>query len=346
MLTAASPAWAWTAAVHQPTVDQDTPLVIQVDGLDEAPLHEALGLRMGQRQLVRWGETTPEGPHGYVAVEYTAPILRVSLIQPNGHAYDRTIPDVDEQPIRSAAIAVATLVDAVGAGEIEPTRTDVSQPEPEPEPVPEPEPKPEPEPQPEPQPEPDPEPPPERFSLVLSVAPSVGIGLAPTRGPSYLGAGGSLDLLLAMPSGATFGVEARILAARQSGFGIVRARFAVLAGYRLRRGAFDLLTFGRVFVEPWWVRRSGRAAPLVHEEEHSVSRQPLLGMGARVSPGIRLGERERLRVGATLDLDGSLVPDEGGRSVLLSAETDDGSSPFARLGGAELGLGVDLTLWF
>lgn len=353
---ATSPAVASPPADALDVAQEPLPLVVEVRGLDPDQLRRALALRVASREVLLWGSGL-ETPHAYALVEYTAPSLRVSLIQPNGDAYDRTVDTIEEQPLRSAAVELATLVDAIGEGTLAPSRTDVEQPEPEPKPEPEPDPGPEREPEPEPGPEPEPrsepEPEPESepplFSIGLSLAPTVGIGLAPADGPAFMGAGTSAGVLLGMRSGALFGLEARVLGRSTSDFRVTRARFGATAGYRWQRRSFDLVTFGRLFVEPWWLRRSGETALLVYQDEE-VSHQPLLGGGIRLSPGVVLGRqgdtRLRARVGATLDLDASVIPDQGGRSLLLSVQTEDGTIPLARLGGAELGLGLDVTLWF
>ncbi|MGH1348574.1 MAG: hypothetical protein ACRBN8_43915 [Nannocystales bacterium] len=348
---------ATTAIARKPTGAQTPastplPLVVEVRGLDKAELRQALALRMRGRDVALWGHASQE-PFAYALVDYAEPTLRVTLIQPNGHAYDRTVDNIDEQPLRSAAVELATLVDAVGEGTLTPTRQDVEQPEPEtgPEPKPEPEPqtKPSPEPKPKPVSEPDADNTKPGLSIGLSLSPVVGIGLAPADGPAFLGAGSSVGVLLGTGSGALFGAQARVLGRAASGFRIIRARFGFAGGYRWQRGALEFVTLGRVFVEPWWLRRDGDAAPLVHEDE-PVSRQPLLGGGVRLSPGVLLDQgwdaRVRGRLGALVDLDASVIPDDGGRSLILSAQTESGSTPFARLGGVELALGLDFTLWF
>ncbi len=183
----------------------------------------------------------------------------------------------------------------------------------------------------------------------MTIAPTVGLGLAPSSGPSFLGGGGNLGVLVGLRPRAVVGMEARVLGTSSSGFQILRTRVAALGGLRLRKRSFELLALGRVFVEPWWVRSGGNAAPLLRGSE-LAARRPLLGAGLRMSPGVLLQTRQAqtplLHLGARIDVDGSLVPDQGGRSVLLSAETATGATPFARLGGIELALGLDLTLWF
>lgn len=333
-------------------------LMVDVRGeLDGAALREALSLRLPAREVVLRDTSPAFTGASYALLEYTAPTLRMTLIQPNGDAFDRTFEAADDQLLRTAAVELTTLLDAVGVGHVTPDRTDVPVPEPAPEPQepqpeepeePEAEPE-EPEAEPEPDSEPEPkleEPEPEQIAFGVSAVPLVGLGIAPTRGSAFLGPGLAIDFLLTAPGGAVFGLEARVLGRREQEFRLTRARFGVVGGYRLRRGAFELVTLGRLFVEPWWLRQEGNSVPLVDAAAEASSRPPLLGLGVRAAPGVVFGEQQRLRLGAVVDIDASLVPDAGGRSVVLSTEPPTGTDPFARLGGAELGLGVDFTVWF
>ncbi len=142
---------------------ESPPLVIDVRGLDEDQLRSALALRLSTRAVSLWAEApTPPGA-SYALVDYAAPKLRVTLIQPGGDAYDRTLESVHEQPLRTAAVELTTLIDAVGAGTVAPTRTDVPlRPSPNPNPSPSPSPNPSPSPSPSPNPSPSPSPSPSR----------------------------------------------------------------------------------------------------------------------------------------------------------------------------------------
>lgn len=344
---------------------EETPLALETRGLDADALQQALELRMQHRSVSRW--ETGDEPRVYVLVEYAPPTLRITVIQPNGDAYDRTLERVDEQPLRTAAVTLATLLDAVGTGAVAPSRTQVPQPQgqppstvPEPPPSAEPEPEPESESEPEPlpaeehvpepvlevQPEAPPRPRARRLDVGVSLGPTATLGLFPSEN-AFAGGGVSLGLLLATQAGAVFGTEGRFLGLSSGPFRLYRTRFSALAGYRYRKRVFDLLAAGRVFVEPWWLRRGRHATALQHEGT-AVTRRPLFGGGLRVSPGMSFGDTEdvEVRVGATFDLDVGVVPHESGRSVVLSQAGPNGTTPFARLGGAELSLGLDATVWF
>ena len=339
-------------------IETPKPLVVDVVGLDDASVREALALRLGDRPLLGASDPRPDVPIAYAVVRSEPPRLRLTLILADGNAYDRDVDDVPGQSARAAAGALVTLLHAVETGSVEPTRTDVPIPEPvveEPKPAKEPEPPPPPPPPPPPkQPEPTPAPPPKPEPPILELGPTitplVGLGLAPTGpAPALVGAGGSIALDMRARSGAAGTIEVRAIGRTAAGLGLVRTRFAIGGGYVLRRGAFELPILARVFVEPWWLRSNGANAPLVYGTT-AASYRPLLGAGLRLSPGVLVEPRRvgqpSLHIGARIDVDGSFVPHDGAHSVRIAVEQPGGITHAARLGGLELGLGVDITFWF
>jgi hypothetical protein len=342
------------ASAEQP-VETPKPLVVDVVGLDDASVREALALRLGDRPLLDANDPRPDVPIAYAIVRHEARQLRLTLILADGNAYDRDVDDVPGQSARAAAGALVTLLHAVETGSVEPTRTDVPIPEPvvetpKPEPAPAPPPAPKAEPPPPPKPPSKPKPEPPIVELGPTITPFVGLGIAPTGpAPALTGAGGSIALDVRARSGGAASIEVRAIGRTAAGLGLVRTRFALGGGYVLRRGAFELPILARVFVEPWWLRSNGANAPLVYGSS-SASYLPLLGAGLRLSPGVLIEPRREgqpsIHVGARIDIDGSFVPHDGAHSVRIAVEQPGGITHAARLGGLELGLGLDITFWF
>jgi hypothetical protein len=329
--------------------------VVDVVGLDDASVMEALALRLGDRPLLDANDPRPDVPIAYAIVRHETHQMRLTLILADGNAYDRDVDDVPGQSARAAAGALVTLLHAVETGNVEPTRTDVPIPEPvveapTPEPAPPTPPAPKAEPPPPPPPPPKPKPEPPLVELGATITPLIGFGVAPTGpAPALIGAGGSIALDVRARSGGAATVEVRAIGRTAAALGLVRTRFALGGGYVLRRGAFELPILARVFVEPWWLRSNGANAPLVYRTT-SASYLPLLGAGLRLSPGVliepRRDGRPSIHVGARIDIDGSFVPHDGAHSVRVAVEQPGGITQAARLGGLELGLGVDITFWF
>jgi hypothetical protein len=337
---------------------EPTPLVVEIVDLDETSIVEALGLRLPARLVLRPNDPRPDASIAYAIVRREPPRLRLTLILADGNAYDRDVADVPGQSARAAAGALVTLLHAVETGSVAPTRTDIAIPEPEPEPPPEPEPTP-----PEPEAEPTPAPPapvtapasappraPPRVELGPTITPMLGVGVAPIGpAPVLIGAGGAVALDVRARSGAAASAEVRALGRTAAGLGLLRTRFAIGGGWVVRHRAFELPIIARVFIEPWWLRDAGANAPIRYGSV-VAPRRPLLGAGLRLSPGLLIEPRRagqpKIHVGGRVDVDGSFVPHDGLHSVEIAVEQAEGDVSAVRLGGLELGFGIDITFWF
>ena len=128
---------------------------------------------------------------------------------------------------------------------------------------------------------------------------------------------------------------------RGSPLGVHRARGALGGGYRWRRGAFELISAALIEVEGWWIvsdlelRRNGLPVQ---------GRAPLLGLRAQLRPGWRPKAAPSLRLGASLELAGrTAFSDQSGNPRIVSGTAPtENPETLARLGGFELGLGLEL----
>jgi hypothetical protein len=142
------------------------------------------------------------------------------------------------------------------------------------------------------------------------------------------------------------GLAARGLARGAEGFQLTRLRGAATLGYMYRRSRFELLTSAGLSFETWRVRQAGDG--VYYAEPGADTRPLLIGGLVRAAPGVRLapGRRVAVRLGAWLELAGSVLPT--GAAARLSATTHDGNAPIPlfALGGLELAIGVELAAWF
>lgn len=322
-----------SAAAHDPA----PVLVVDAEGLPADLLMEELRLRLPERTLLAPHAPRPPRPVAYAIVRRRDGRIELTLIVPEGYAYDRTLADDAGQTERVAASGLSALLDAIAAGELPPSRVDVAMPAADPGGTP------------SPRPEGAAAPRRARLEVGPFASPGVGLGLAPRTGASrWLGAGAVLGVDLVLRRGPAVTAEVRGLGRGAAGLGLGRLRLASGVGHCVRAGAFELPIFGLVTVEPWWLRQGGGSAPLVRDDAVAHPR-PLLGAMARASPGVRLGARgsraPRVRVGARLEASGSFVPDGGARVAEVGLETRGGREPLVRLGGLELGLGLEVAVW-
>jgi hypothetical protein len=185
------------------------------------------------------------------------------------------------------------------------------------------------------------------LELGLAADFSAVLGLTPPRDVSALrGLGGALHLDLRLPRGLVIGLAARGLARGADGFHLARLRGAASLGHLYRRDRFELLTSAGLSFETWRVRQAGDG--VYYAEPGADTRPLLIGGLVRVAPGARLtpGRRVALRLGAWLELAGSVLPT--GAAARLSATRHDGAAPLPlfALGGLELAMGVELAAWF
>ena len=177
-------------------------------------------------------------------------------------------------------------------------------------------------------PRPDAPPPVPRPTLALGPVagfiPTFGVG-RPSALAGSLGVAVAAGLELRLPRGALLGAELRVMDTRAGDHRLTRLRGALLGGHALVRARFTLRTLAAVTVEPW---RAGDAGATLFD-------------GAlRVTPGLRARVGPRLHMHAGLRLELAVSGTAGAAAVRLV----DGTRPVFRVGGVELGTGVELGL--
>ncbi len=321
-------------------------LVVETVGFAREEFTSELQLRLPKRKLLSVESPRPERGFVYVHVTRAPPdVVRISIVESDGRAYDRELPHEPNQEVRVAASAIATLLTSVEEGAVAPDRQDVSIPgldtsaareaaEPDtsrdgehgdsrvPQHA-------------------------DQFEVGVDAHGRVGLGIAPTTGAgAYLGAGGGFGAILRFPSGPLLAFGVRVLRRVAEPFRVSRLRVSLVGGYDWRWSSFELLVSAGASLEPWWVREAGRAAGLRYEGQ-PTNRRPLVGLVGQVAPGYLWRAKETrvaLSVGPRLGVAGSFVVHDGARTVRLDRAS--GGQPAARLGGLELELGVGATLWF
>lgn len=324
-----------------------TALVLRNEGIALDDLPAALALRIPDLPILR--ESPSDGAFVFVAVrsDPATPVRhQIGVITSDGAAYYREVDTGADPPARVLASVLANLLVSIAEGSVQPDRTDVAIPPPdaelatppaEPTPQPDP-PPPQPTPPPAAKPVPKASPPQPRWEYGLNLAAALDLALGPPRHASTLAAaGGSLGLDLRHRRGLLLGLDLRTLGRRAGDHGVVRLRVAALAGYALRRGRFELPIALGLAIEPWWL-------------DAGLSVRPLYGAFLRTTPGLYLahqrGPLRALRIGPRLELGGSFIVDDGPHVAGISQQTDTGKLALFRLGGLELSLGLELTLWF
>jgi hypothetical protein len=177
---------------------------------------------------------------------------------------------------------------------------------------------------------------PVRFELGPRLSGLTDLGLYP--GPGLRAFGGAAGLDLRLPDGLAFGFGLRALTLRRGDHTVVRTRvlFGLGVAARWEQKNFELPFMVFASVEPWVVRSGGR--------QLEVGAPPLIGGGARVVPSLlfELGDLH-LRVGVSADLQLSVEAAPGALTAAVALSPD--APPIHRLGGAELGVGLELGLW-
>jgi hypothetical protein len=331
------------------------PLVLDVVGLDAAEVESAMALRLGDRELLGPHEFGPDDDVDYAAVRRQSDgSLAITLITRDGRAYDRTLPAEQVQSVRAVAGVLTNLVFATEAGTTPPDRTNVPIPVPAPPAVEPPKPTPTPparKPAPKPEPSATPPPPAPRWELGLAPSGAVIVGVAPSTSGSALAAGsGALALDVRAPVGAVVSAGVRVGGRARDPLALLRTRVELGAGYDWRWRNAELLLVGAMSVELWRARMDGNVVEL-QVGGSEASRPVLLGAFARVSPGWRLPAKRpgapSLRLGARADIGGSAALGRGGHTIDIGIAQPDGSREGSmRVGGFEIGVGLELALWF
>lgn len=315
------------------------------EGVDLPEVERALRVRLPSLQLFEQGMDLPEGAglRAFVDLRALSPTqVQVAVILSDGRAYFRTVDTEADAPARPVAAALALLIAAIEDDSVAPDQRDVPVPPaiaaPAEPPVPEDINCPAAPPCPKPPPPPEPPPPP-RLELAPALRSGATFGLG-GQVPGLRGAMFGLGLDLRWRVGALVGVDVQAIAGRVERFPLQRVRVAAGAGYALRRGAFELPIVGMVGVEWWRVRGDGE----LDRRGPGEGARPLVGGGLRLSPGFwaRIGPAA-LRAGARVELWGSGEPGPRGPGQPVIARPDQ--PPLAALGGAELSLALELSVW-
>lgn len=322
---------------------------VAVEGFDEAAVLAALRLRLPRIAVEMHGGPAPEvSPHVYVQLSRgAADTGRLQVITSDGRGYERSFAIEVGQEVRVAASTAANLLFSIEQGAVAPDREDVVIPGAVEEAVPEP--------------APVVETPPiikEEETVVTREVPApvvvverawelagalhggavLGVG-APNYGGVFAGAGGGLGLELRSPRGAAVAIDVRGIGQTASTFALGRVRVGVAGGYAWRGKFLEVPVLLGVTVEPWW------ASADIYSGATVTRRAPLIGGSLRVTPALRVklarGPLAALRIGPRVEVAGSFAIDGGARVLGLADATGQAQ---ARLGGLELGLGLEVAL--
>ncbi len=326
--------------------------------VDADALRSALELRAPGRRISILGEPGAgrvTGPWALLDIRPDGGGVAMSVILEDGRAFDRQVDVEPEEAPRAIAATLSNLLAAIEDERVVADREDVERPalpeEPpeqpppaEPEPPPEPSPAPPPKQQPKQPPEPPPEDPPTPLSLGLALTPGVVFGLGQPSDPGALVAGGgALGLDLKLPVGVLVGAGVRGATRVRSSYRLDRLRVGLGVGYRLRARAFELNTRLLATVESWRLVEPGESTVTAGGERVGAV---ALGGALRLEPGVWFTARPRLDVRMALwtelALSGSSLDDEFSTAHIR----DNSGASLFRIGGASLGVGFAIGLWF
>lgn len=188
---------------------------------------------------------------------------------------------------------------------------------------------------------------PRSWSVASSLLPVALLSLGSAPAP-FAGAGIGVNVIGEAPRGLRVGGELRGGWVARSGRSLHRYRISLVGGYLVHRGRFVLATDALLGVEPWQLREDGERLALdlsgdvADEDEPSTT---ALAMGLRLNPGVEVvvgpKRRMRLRFGAAAEFSYTGVLASGLRAVNLSPAGDDA---IFRVGGPELTLGLTMGL--
>lgn len=347
-----------TAATLQPDRREIAAARLRVVDLEEASLREALSLRAPGLELHDQADPAalPE-PHLFIDVHPgVAGVWELDIIVSDGRAYFRDVESTREEAARTLASIIAQLVAGIEDGTVQPDRGDVGIPRP-PEHSPEPAAgatRPDPLPPRPPEPADAPSVPPGRDGPSLGVFGTVGaaIGLGLPELPDRFGGwGGSAGLSFRGSRGVFVIAQLRGLGrGGHDGYRLGRLRAGAGAGYALRRQNFELQGALLGTVETWSVHRNGERIDPSELGQHDGDARPLVGGALRVSPGYLIRPsgtpRFALRVGATVEIAGSWLPQHGAPIVSIRVDHEGNERQAFRAGGFELAGGLELAAWF
>lgn len=335
------------------------PLVLHVPAADLEPLRDALANRLPTVSVHPHRAAVLDALRGHdllyaELVPTTEREVRLVVILEDGRSFERTFTVDEVDRVHSIATTLANTIAAIREERIEPTRTDAEIPAADPEPVDPPQPEPI---APPPKPveptvrapverAPQPPPPVRRYELGLAPYGGLLVGLGP-HGMATSQGGGGLDVDVRFPIGVLLCVGARYATRQLDGARIHRTAVTLGTGYALRRAAFELRLAGAFVIEPWLVTDRGTAKTVREREGRRAT--PLLGAVVSASPGWYWRKREQspvaLRLGMRALLQFSALTSGGMANVRL-LEGNEPARSIARLGGAELMLGLDAAFWF
>lgn len=360
LLLGPAPAPAVTPPASPPAATQVTVEILRVRtaGLDTDAFARELALRLPAARIVGHDADPATTPGFTVFVDVQrdgSSAWALTLVASDGRAYDRRVAadasSSADDVVRLLAGNVGNLVAAIEAGTVAHDRNDVPIPAPAvatpacpacPQPKP---------------PAPCPEPtittaataaPPAVLELGLGIAPSLAIGLGePDDADRFTAAGGDVALWLRHRSGALVGAEVRVLG-RKLAFdtSIARTRIGIGVGYAWRRGSFELTSTAAIGIEPWSVRVAGSRSDLGDTEGEARTGAPLLGGGIRIVPAHRFEiGGVGVRIGPRVEVAASSAIGDGGRVAQLFVDDGGALTSIGRIGGWELGVGVDVVVW-
>lgn len=326
---------ATALVVSEPAPGRTETLVVAVAGLDRARLVAALQLRLPElRVRAAEGDGPPRPGELHLRIDLAADALVLRAALADGRVFERQLTNDVAEPERSAATSITHWLAAIDAGEATPTSAAPPIEAPPPITTPPIEATP-----PITAPtrtrdrlpaitDPRPTSPPTRPMLTLG--PVVGaVALAGVGRPAalsgLLGVAAAAGLELRLPRGPLFTAELRVVDTRAAAYRLTRLRAAVFAGYALVQRRFTLRAQLGVGVEPWWSDGAGT---------------PLLGGALRITPGLRARVGPQLHAQLGLRLELAVSGTRKGAAVLLV----DDATPVFRLGGVELGAGIELGL--
>lgn len=333
---------------------------LRVEGMaapQRAELVDALGLRVPHLAFEPFEAAAGAELGDGVAFVDVHPVLTtdgspgaaydLTIVVSDGRAFDRRLQAGADEPetVRLLASTIANLLLAIEAGAVEADRGDVPLPTPVAPPAPcdcecpaapvcpapsqvaaAPPPA---------------TPPRVELGPTLSLVTITGLG-APASADRFAGFGAHVGVHARLRRGLLLGLGLRTAGrSATAGNRVVRQRFALGAGYELRRDGWSLEASLWGTVEPWWLV----GAPI------EPAPRPQWGLVARLAPSFHraglAGGRMALSVGPTLELGASAALGGGGAEIGLVVVTDPDAVVLRRLrvGGLELATGLGATLW-